>query len=203
MAIHGYPSIRHNEIRDFTAHLLSEVCHNVAIEPHLQPLQGEALHNQSSNRQSGAHLDIAADGFWGSRHERAFFDVRVFNPYAPSNRNSQLTTCYRSHENAKKRSYDQRIREVEHGSFTPLVLSCTGGMGRAAINTYKRLATLISTKRDDIYSSLVPRLSVKREMWGRKGEPGFYCRPDPSHSGGFGFPPYFPVFDFIIIIIFV
>ena len=22
---------------------------------------------------------------------------------------------------------------------------------------------------------------------------------DPSHSGGFGFPPYFPVFDFIII----
>ena len=50
-------------------------------------------------------------------------------------------------------------------------------------------------------SSLVPRLSVKREMWGRKGEPGFYCRPDPSHSGGFGFPPYFPVFDFIIIII--
>ena len=42
---------------------------------------------------------------------------------------------------------------------------------------------------------------MKREMWGRKGEPGFYCRPDPSHSGGFGFPPYFPVFDFIIIII--
>ena len=125
----------------------------MAIEPHLQPLQGEALHNQSSNRQNGARLDIAADGFWGSRHERAFFDVRVFNPYAPSNRNSQLTTCYRSHENAKKRSYDQRIREVEHGSFTPLVLSCTGGMGRAAINTYRRLATLISTKRDDIYSN--------------------------------------------------
>ena len=47
----------------------------------------------------------------------------------------------------------------------------------------------------------MPRLSVKREMWGRKGEPGFYCRPDPSHSGGFGFPLYFPVFDFIIIII--
>ena len=41
---------------------------------------------------------------------------------------------------------------------------------------------------------------MKREMWGRKGEPGFYCRPDPSHSRGFGFPPYFPVFDFIIIL---
>ena len=34
----GFPSIRHNEIRDVTATLLSEVCHDVATEPHLQPL---------------------------------------------------------------------------------------------------------------------------------------------------------------------
>ncbi len=32
----GFPSIRHNEVRDITASLLSEVCHNVSIEPHLQ-----------------------------------------------------------------------------------------------------------------------------------------------------------------------
>ena len=31
----GYPSIRHNEIRDLTAELLSEVCHSVSVEPHL------------------------------------------------------------------------------------------------------------------------------------------------------------------------
>ena len=31
----GFPTIRHYEIRDLTASLLSEVCHNVAIEPHL------------------------------------------------------------------------------------------------------------------------------------------------------------------------
>ena len=36
---------------------------------------------------------------------------------------------------------------------------------------------------------------------GAERRAGFYCRPDPSHSGGFGFPFYFPVFDFIIIII--
>ena len=39
----GYPTIRHNEIRDFTAHLMTEVCHNVALEPHLQPLTSEPL----------------------------------------------------------------------------------------------------------------------------------------------------------------
>ena len=32
----------------------------------------------SANIQDGARLDIAADGFWGSRFERAFFDVKVF-----------------------------------------------------------------------------------------------------------------------------
>ena len=32
----GFPTIRHNEIRDLTASLLTEVCSNVAIEPHLQ-----------------------------------------------------------------------------------------------------------------------------------------------------------------------
>ena len=151
----GYPSIRHNDIRDFTARLLTEVCHNVAVEPHLQPLSGETLDGASSITQDGARLDVAADGFWGSRFERAFFDVRVFNPYAPSNQHSSLQACYRKHENLKKRAYDQRIREVEHGTFTPLVFSCTGGMGRAAVATYKRLASLIATKRDVHYSEVM------------------------------------------------
>ena len=39
----GFPSLRHNEIRDITANLLSEVCNNVCIEPHLQPISGEHL----------------------------------------------------------------------------------------------------------------------------------------------------------------
>ena len=39
---------------------------------------------------------------------------------------------FQKHENLKKRAYEQRIYEVEHGSFTPLVFSATGGMGNAA-----------------------------------------------------------------------
>ncbi len=39
----GVPSIPHNEIRDLTAHLMSEVCYNVGIEPELQPLTDERL----------------------------------------------------------------------------------------------------------------------------------------------------------------
>ena len=33
----GFPSIRHNEIRDLTANLLTKVCNDVCIEPDLQP----------------------------------------------------------------------------------------------------------------------------------------------------------------------
>ncbi len=116
-------SIRHIEVRDFTANLMSEVCHNVAIEPHLQPVTGEVLSGASANRQDGARLDVAADGVWRSRFERKFF---VFNQYAPSNRQTQLSTTYRNHENIKKRTYDQRIREIEHTTFSPIVLSSTG-----------------------------------------------------------------------------
>ena len=102
----------------------------------------------------GARLDVAANGFWGGRHERAFFDIRVFNPLAQSN-NQQLTSCYRKHENIKKRAYEQRVREVEHGHFTPVVLSLTGGMGPAATVCYKRLASMLAEKRDQPYSRIV------------------------------------------------
>ena len=69
----GFPSIRHNEICDLTAALLTEVCHDVYIEPELQPISEEALSGATSNAQDGARLDIAANGVWGGTFERTFF----------------------------------------------------------------------------------------------------------------------------------
>ena len=144
----GFPSVRHNEIRDLTANLLTEVCNDVCIEPDLQPIDGEVLPT-SSNTQDGARLDIATNGFWGGQFECTFFDVRVFNPHAPSNRHPH---CYRKHKLEKKRQYEQRVREVEHTSFTPLVLSATGGIASEATVFYKRLASCLATKWDQHYS---------------------------------------------------
>ena len=59
----GFPSIRHNELRDLTSAFLSEVCHNVHTEPTLQPLQGEHLKYKSANGEVGARLDVAAQNF--------------------------------------------------------------------------------------------------------------------------------------------
>ena len=63
--------------------------------------------------------------------------------------------CYRRHEQEKKRAYDQRIREVEHGCFSPLVFSATGGMGPTAKVVYKKLASMIATKHNQSYSQTI------------------------------------------------
>ena len=39
--------------------------------------------------------------------------------------------------------YEERIREIEHGSFTPLVFPCSEGVGLATI-VYKHLSGLTS-----------------------------------------------------------
>ena len=66
------------------ASLLSEVCSDVGVEPALQPLDGEPLQFATANSEDGARLDVAARDFWGRNRQRAFFDVRVFNPFAHS-----------------------------------------------------------------------------------------------------------------------
>ncbi len=75
----GFPIIRHNELRDITASLMTEVCHGVAVEPTLQTLSGEQMALCSAITTDDARVDIQATGFWGDRKQRAFFDVKVFN----------------------------------------------------------------------------------------------------------------------------
>ena len=48
--------------------------------------------------------------------------------------------------------YSPRILELENGSFTPLVFSVNGGMGREAKIFYTRLAEMIAEKRDVQFS---------------------------------------------------
>ena len=142
--------MRHNEIRDVTAKLLTEVCHNVTIEPPLQPLSGETFTYRSTLVSTDARLDIKARGFWNPSQD-AYFDVRVFHPNAPSYCSKDITVLYKQHESSKKREYGQRIRDVEHGVFTPLIFSTTGSMGREGTTFYKRLADLLSHKQGKSY----------------------------------------------------
>ena len=90
-------------------------------------------------------MDVTAFGFWGA-WQRAFFDIRVFDPIAPSYAQKSLNTLLQSHEKEKKRKYNKRILEIEKASFTPLVFTTTGGCGKECDLVIKKLATLISEK---------------------------------------------------------
>ena len=50
----GFPTSRHNEVRDITADLLSEICSDVAVEPHFYSLSGESLQCSTANSDDEA-----------------------------------------------------------------------------------------------------------------------------------------------------
>ena len=89
-----------------------------------------------------------------------FFDVRLFYPFASSYSQKPLATLYCENEK-KKLEYGCRVREVEHGSFTPLVFTTNGGMAQEATVMYKQLASLLVEKRDESYGAIMGWLRCK------------------------------------------
>ena len=51
----------------------------------------------------------------------AQFDVRVFDPNVNQYLNKALRQCCIQNVKEKKRQYNERVLETDHGSFTPLV----------------------------------------------------------------------------------
>ena len=74
----------------------------------------------------------------------------------PSNCNSYkyLTPeqVYRLHENEKKRMYERWVLEVKQASFTPLVFTTKGGMGRKYLRYHSRHAELVSVEKGEDYA---------------------------------------------------
>ena len=120
--------IIHNDLRDLTANLLSNVCNDVEIEPKLLPVTSENFSNRTANTRTEVRLDINQEG--SGLGQQAFFDIRVFDPNAKRYLNSALPQCYAQNEKEKKRQHNERVLQIEHGSFTPLVFSVYGGMSR-------------------------------------------------------------------------
>ena len=149
----------HNQVRDLEASLLEEVCKDVRTKPKLLPLSGETFHLKSANTQPDARLDISARGVW-STMEKTFFDVRVFHDGNQSN-SGPIDKVFLKHEAEKKRTYNDRILEVEKSTFTPLVFSTSGGMGKEAEAFHKRIVSLIAIKRGTPYSETMAHVRRK------------------------------------------
>ena len=125
--------------------LVREKPNDVEVEPLLEPHTGEKL-NKSSISTDNARVYIAARNVW-IKGQRAYFDVRVFNPLARTYRDLSLSKVYERSEKEKKRSYNERILQIQHGSFTPLIFSTLGGMGRECSTFYSKLAEMVAEKK--------------------------------------------------------
>ena len=88
---------------------MGDVCHDVQIEPKLQSLDGEIFASNSTTTDDDARLDIKANGLWGSRFNRTFFDVMIFNPHAKSCPKT-IKDAYKYHESIKRNKYEERNR---------------------------------------------------------------------------------------------
>ena len=98
----GFVAQRHDGIRNVLTSLLSKVCKNVEVEPHLLPIDNEVFDQKSTVTSHEVRLDIKAGSFW-SRRETAFFDVRVTYVSSTCNQNKSTESIFMEHEKEKKR----------------------------------------------------------------------------------------------------
>ena len=150
----GLPTVRHNEVRDLVGTLLTEVCHSVALEPVLVPLSGQKFEAKTTTTCDEARADVQAAGFW-TRGEDAYFDVRVFHPDASSYLAKSPADLFHMHEQRKRLQYQERIINVDHGSFAPLVFSTAGAAGPTAEHFLRRLAGKLSDRDNLSYSCVM------------------------------------------------
>ena len=78
----------------------------------------------------------------------AFFDGNMFSPFAKSHKGTRLETLFKNMEEKKKDKYNDRVIKVEHGTFTPIVLSAYGGFMRESSSFLSKLVEKIAEKQD-------------------------------------------------------
>ena len=186
----GFVNARHDNIKNFEAKMVHLVCNDVEVEPQLQPVEG-GKYQKSANTSVEARPDIRARGFWRDG-QNAFFDVRVTNPACESQKNMSLKSILNKHEQEKKRQYNQRIMNIEHGTFTPLVYTTTGVMGHECDLYHKALADRISRKKGDRYDDIMQYLRTKLSFLALKstllclrGSRSVFTRTEEEQGGDF------------------
>ena len=160
----GFPIMVHNEVRDVVAGFLVDAgCKDVRTEDRFREVEhrmdgGEKVAGEILGEE--ARMDVTALGLWG-RLQRAYLDVRVTNPTAPSNLRKSLDTLKKANEKEKKKAYGRRVREVEGGSFTPMVFTTMGGCGKECAKVLQRVGQMIAMRTREEESVVMAGLRAK------------------------------------------
>ena len=123
-----FVNCRHNKTARCNCRAAKQVSAEVSTEPPLMPDTGESLPREKT-LEPGARREILAGGFYSW----AFFDVRVSHPGAPTNSVYETPAeMYASREKQKITKYNHRVIQIEKGTFAPLCILKSGGMGPQA-----------------------------------------------------------------------
>ena len=165
----GFVIQRHNELMDLEAEPLNMVCKDVATEQVLQDVEGEQL-RRGSNKAQDPRLDIHARGFREPQRS-AFFDVRACHPIAESYRDLEPQQIYRLNENEKKRQCSSRVLDIDHGTFTSLIFTTTGGIRKECLNYQSKLAEWFAIKKGEDYAKTISWIRARNSLL----RSGFIC----------------------------
>ena len=139
------------------ANLLKTTLNDVEVEPKLQKIENEGLNGLTSD---DARPDIRASGVW-RQGQNVFFDICLTNTNARSQKHLLVSVILKKHEKEKKRAYNSRIMNAEHGTFTPLVFSLTGGEGPETSMFHKHIAQKIANKTEEKYEKVQTLIRCK------------------------------------------
>ena len=87
--------------------------------------------------------------------------MRVTNPDSSSQIDQTVDQIYVKHEQEKKRTYNDRVLNNEHGSFTPLIYTLHGGMAPECSRFHKHLADKIARKTNQPYEKMIRWIRCK------------------------------------------
>ena len=127
---------------------------------------------------------INVQSLW-SKNQHTFFDIRVFHPNARRFKGQSLQQTYVTNEKEKKRAYNDRVLEVENGTFTPLIFVVFVGMGQECQIVFKRLTSMIAEKRNEKLATVASLVRtricfalLRSSLMCLRGSRHRYYRPD-------------------------
>ena len=123
----------------------------------MQQVTGEIIEGLSGN---ALRPDIRARGVWRAV-QNAFFDVRMTNTHSPSQMHLTTERVLKKHEQEKKQNYNRHTMNIEHGTFTPLVFSVSGGMSKECSVFHKHVAERLAIKTGERYEKIISTIRCK------------------------------------------
>ena len=98
---------------------------------------------------------------YGETVKTRFFYVRIANTNSTSQDNVKTEKVLLRHEKEKNREYNRRVMNIEHGTFTPLVFSVSGVLGKECSMFHKHMAEKIAKKINESYEKVITVIRCK------------------------------------------